>query len=78
MNFTLFQKESIENDLTIHESIVFSLLKTFKNVMSFDEIIHGLPIIKNYFISSALIVLEKKDLIETSVVDGVIYYKIKR
>lgn len=78
MNITLFQKECIKNDLDINQSLVFSLLKTFKNVMSFDEIVQNLPIIQDNDIFSSLYVLQEKSMIETSNVEGVLFYKIKK
>lgn len=77
MNFTFYQKEAVENDLNINEALVFSILKYFKNVLSFNELVHYLPIVKNYFIYNSLIVLQKKDLIVSSVVENINYYQIK-
>lgn len=78
MNFTFFQKICIENNLDINQSLVFSLLKSFKNFLSFDEIVHNLPIIQDYYIFSSLYDLQEKALIETSIVKGVLCYKIKK
>lgn len=78
MDIVVFQRLAVQNGLNINETLVYSLLRTFGNAMSVDEIISSLMIIKELAIRKSVKSLLEKELIVFEVVNRVKFYEIKK
>jgi hypothetical protein len=77
MDIIIKQEFVLKYHLNRDEMLVFSLLQTFKNVLSLSEITNYLMVVDAFSICISLDSLLEKELISVEEIDGNQYFKIK-
>jgi hypothetical protein len=78
MDFIVFQKIAVKNELNLSETLVFSLMKSFGNFLSMSELISYLEIQTESLIKKSIKSLLEKELIECVMINRIKHYKITK
>ena len=78
MDIVIKQQFVIKYNLSFSETLVFSFIQTYRNVLLMNELINFLQIQKEADIRKAVVSLLDKNLICFVIINGIQYLKIKK